>query len=87
MVGVARGMKTRTTTGKLKREAEQADRDYRESILRCETLLLQKERVMASSAASLRDYAFELSAILKTTFGEHIEDLVTAGESRITVSP
>lgn len=87
LAGVARGIKTKTTTGKVKREAEQADRDYRESILRCETLLLQKERVMASSAASLRDYAFELSAILKTTFGEHIADLVTAGEARIAVSP
>lgn len=60
-----RGTKARTISGKLKREAEQADRDYRDGVFRLETLRLQRLRIQNSSQQFLREYAIELTNVLR----------------------
>ncbi|KAK4045979.1 hypothetical protein OIV83_006464 [Microbotryomycetes sp. JL201] len=72
-VGIGRSGTTRSRAAstKLKRDAEQADRDYRDAIFRLETLRLQRSRVKVSARNFVIDMACELSAILRSTLDVH----------------
>ncbi|KDE08751.1 hypothetical protein MVLG_01205 [Microbotryum lychnidis-dioicae p1A1 Lamole] len=63
--GSVRGQKARQISTKLKREAEQADRDYRDGVFRLETLRLHRMRLQMSAQQFLKEYAIEYSATLK----------------------
>ncbi|SCZ92567.1 BZ3500_MvSof-1268-A1-R1_Chr5-2g07985 [Microbotryum saponariae] len=63
--GSVRGQKARQISTKLKREAEQADRDYRDGVFRLETLRLHRMRLQMSAQQFLKEYAIEYSATLR----------------------
>ena len=50
---------------KAKREAEEADKEYRRGVFHMETLRLQRERVGRSALASAEEFAFDLSSTMK----------------------
>ncbi|KAK4699008.1 hypothetical protein P7C70_g7258, partial [Phenoliferia sp. Uapishka_3] len=77
-----RGVKARQTSSKLKREAEQADRDYRNGIFRLETLRLQRLRLNRSASQSLQEFSGELSAKVKWALLTVCDIIVTAGDRR-----
>ncbi|BGP18844.1 hypothetical protein JCM10213_003499 [Rhodosporidiobolus nylandii] len=81
----SRGVRSRQYGGKLKREAEQADRDYRSGIFHLETLLTQKLRVQTSARESLREFVFELASTLKSIFEQRIADEINLGHSQVAI--
>ncbi|GAA5979783.1 hypothetical protein JCM11641_002692 [Rhodosporidiobolus odoratus] len=70
---------------KLKREAENADREYRSGIFALETLRMQKLRVQTSARESLKEFVLELSSTLKTIFEQRVTDQVGLGHSQIAI--
>ncbi|GAA5879873.1 hypothetical protein JCM8547_006222 [Rhodosporidiobolus lusitaniae] len=80
-----RGMRARQYGGRLKREAEQADRDYRAGIFQLETLRLQKVRVQSSARESLREFVLELGSTLKTAFEQRVADQISLGHSQVAI--
>ncbi|GAA5877419.1 hypothetical protein JCM1840_006095 [Sporobolomyces johnsonii] len=84
-LGPSRGVRSRQYGGKLKREAEQADRDYRSGIFQLETLRLQKLRVQSSARESLREFVAELASTLKIVFEQRAADQVSLGHSQVAI--
>ncbi|CEQ39215.1 SPOSA6832_00716, partial [Sporobolomyces salmonicolor] len=84
-LGPSRGVRSRQYGGKLKREAEQADRDYRSGIFQLETLRLQKLRVQSSARESLREFVAELASTLKTVLEQRVADQVSLGHSQVAI--
>ncbi|KAK4046435.1 hypothetical protein OIO90_006567 [Microbotryomycetes sp. JL221] len=70
-VGRSGTTRSRAASTKLKRDAEQADRDYRDGVWRCETLRLQRSRVKVSARNFVIDMAGELSAMLRSILDVH----------------
>ncbi|KAI5475958.1 Rho GTPase activation protein domain containing protein [Pseudohyphozyma bogoriensis] len=66
---------------KLRREAEQADRDYRDGIFLLETLRLQRYKTGCSAVASIRQIPQELSAMLRDKFQQYLSALAVVGVS------
>ncbi|GAA5867410.1 hypothetical protein JCM3774_002893 [Rhodotorula dairenensis] len=81
-----RNARNRQYGGKLKRDAEQADRDYRSGIFQLETLRLQKARVQSSSRESLHELVHELASTLKTTLVKNVNEQVLLGEAQIAIA-
>lgn len=71
---------------KLKREAEDADRDYRKGVFHLETLRLRKEQVIRGARRATEDMVFETSGEAKDTFAYYIDETRMAAVSRISVS-
>ncbi|GAA6033406.1 hypothetical protein JCM8097_006735 [Rhodosporidiobolus ruineniae] len=84
-LGPSRGLRSRQYGGKLKREAEQADRDYRDGVFRLETLRLQKVRVQSSARESLREFVLELATTLKSVFEQRVGDEISTGHSLVAI--
>ncbi|TKA53247.1 hypothetical protein B0A53_04103 [Rhodotorula sp. CCFEE 5036] len=81
-----RNARNRQYGGKLKREAEQADRDYRSGIFQLETLRLQKARVQTSARDSLHELVHELASTLKTTLSKNVDEQILLGEARVAIA-
>ncbi|GAA5896218.1 hypothetical protein JCM6882_008521 [Rhodosporidiobolus microsporus] len=84
-LGPSRGARSRQYGGKLKREAEQADRDYRAGVFALETLRLQKMRVQTSARESLHEFVLELAVTLKNSFGQRVTDQISLGQSVVAI--
>ncbi|GAA5826228.1 hypothetical protein JCM3770_006114 [Rhodotorula araucariae] len=80
-LGPAR-QRSRQYSSKLKREAEQADRDYRSGIFQLETLRLQKIRVQTSARESLREFVLDLASNLKTAFTARVDEQIVLGHAQ-----
>ncbi|ORY90831.1 hypothetical protein BCR35DRAFT_107786 [Leucosporidium creatinivorum] len=78
-----RAVRARAAGSKLKREAEQADRDYRDGVWRLETLRLQRARVAAAARTFLIDFAGELSFALKDVLEVHASSLYNVGNAML----
>ncbi|KAH9811610.1 hypothetical protein DFH28DRAFT_931730 [Melampsora americana] len=70
---------------KLKREAEDADRDYRKGVFHLETLRLRKEQVIRGARRATEDMIFEASGEAKDTFAYYIDETRMAAVSRISI--
>ncbi|KAM0749621.1 RhoGAP-domain-containing protein [Meredithblackwellia eburnea MCA 4105] len=81
-----KGVKARQHSSKLKREAEQADRDYRNAIFRLESLRLQRDRINRSATASLIEFASELSIKIKKAISNHVDALTISGQTRTAIA-
>ncbi|GAA5901632.1 uncharacterized protein JCM6883_000345 [Sporobolomyces salmoneus] len=81
-----RGVRSRQYGGKLKREAEEADRQYRASIFQLETLRLQKQRVQASARESLREFVTEMATSIKSTLDQRLADQLSIGYAGIAIA-
>ncbi|GAA5990566.1 hypothetical protein JCM10908_003133 [Rhodotorula pacifica] len=81
-----RNARNRQYGSKLKREAEQADRDYRSGIFQLETLRLQKARVQSSARESLHELVHELALTLKSTLDKNVNEQVLLGEAQIAIA-
>ncbi|GAA5836424.1 hypothetical protein JCM11251_007076 [Rhodosporidiobolus azoricus] len=84
-LGPSKGVRSRQYGGKLKREAEQADRDYRAGVFALETLRLQKMRVQGSARHSLREFVLELALTLKKSFDQRVADQISLGHSQVAI--
>ncbi|GAA6003386.1 hypothetical protein JCM10207_000309 [Rhodosporidiobolus poonsookiae] len=84
-LGPSRGQRSRQYSGKLKREAEQADREYRAGVFRLETLRLQKHRVQTSARESLHEFVLELATNLKTVSELRVADQISLGHSQVAI--
>ncbi|KAL8280542.1 hypothetical protein RQP46_007190 [Phenoliferia psychrophenolica] len=80
---MGRGAKARQVSSQKKREAEQADRDYRNGIFRLETLRLQRNRLNKAAAKSLEEFAGELSSKVKQALKLSIDARLKAGNQRV----
>ncbi|GAA6020163.1 hypothetical protein JCM11491_005550 [Sporobolomyces phaffii] len=80
-----KGARSRQYGGKLKREAEEADRQYRASIFQLETLRLQKQRVQASARESLREFVTELALSVKSVLDQRVADQLSVGYSQVAI--
>ncbi|GAA5885964.1 hypothetical protein JCM16303_003044 [Sporobolomyces ruberrimus] len=80
-----KGARNRQYGGKLKREAEEADRQYRASIFQLETLRLQKQRVQASARESLREFVTELALSVKSTLDQRVADQLSMGYAQVAI--
>lgn len=83
--GSAKGAKGREAASRLKREAEKADRDFRQGVHQLETLRLQLDRVRRSGGVSLREFSYEFSTIVKQLLTSHVAELVSLGHHQTAV--
>ncbi|GAA5845939.1 hypothetical protein JCM3766R1_000866 [Sporobolomyces carnicolor] len=81
-----KGARSRQYGGKLKREAEEADRQYRASIFQLETLRLQKQRVQASARESLREFVTELALSVKSALDQRVADQLSIGYAGVAIA-
>ncbi|GAA5951287.1 hypothetical protein JCM3765_002435 [Sporobolomyces pararoseus] len=81
-----KGARSRQYGGKLKREAEEADRQYRASIFQLETLRLQKQRVQASARESLREFVTELALSVKSILDQRVADQLSIGYAQVAIA-
>lgn len=83
--GGLRNAKGREAATRLKREAEKADRDFRQGVHQLETLRLQLDRVRRSGGASLREFSYEFSTLVKQLLSGHVTELVSVGHHQAAV--
>jgi hypothetical protein len=69
----ARGESTSVRTSRLRREAEDADNQYRRAVFHLETLRIRRERVLQSSWASAEEFALDLSSFMRQVLGTSVE--------------
>ncbi|GAA5945255.1 uncharacterized protein JCM15063_003008 [Sporobolomyces koalae] len=81
----SKGARSRQYGGKLKREAEEADRQYRAGIFQLETLRLQKQRVQASARESLREFVTEMALIIKEVLDQRVSDQLSMGYAQVAI--
>ncbi|GAA5824616.1 hypothetical protein JCM10212_005045 [Sporobolomyces blumeae] len=84
-LGPSRGTRSRQYGGKLKREAEEADRQYRAGIFQLETLRLQKQRVQSSARESLREFVTEMALTVKSVLDQRVADFLAIGYSQLAI--
>ncbi|BGP05626.1 hypothetical protein JCM10049v2_001432 [Rhodotorula toruloides] len=85
-LGPSRTVRNKQYGSKLKREAEQADRDYRSGIFQLETLRLQKQRVQTSARESLKEFVNELASTFKTQLEKRVSDEILLGETHTAIA-
>ncbi|BGP22453.1 rho GTPase activation protein domain containing protein [Rhodotorula toruloides] len=85
-LGPSRTVRNKQYGSKLKREAEQADRDYRSGIFQLETLRLQKQRVQTSARESLKEFVNELASTFKTQLEKRASDEIVLGETHTAIA-
>ncbi|GJN88220.1 hypothetical protein Rhopal_001185-T1 [Rhodotorula paludigena] len=78
--------RSRQYSSKLKREAEQADRDYRSGIFQLETLRLQKMRVQTSARQSLREFVHDLASNLRSSFEMRVAEQISLGQALVAIA-
>ena len=64
---------TQSRLSRVKREAEEADAQYRSALHHLETLRLQKERIANASMGSLTEFAFEFSNCCRSVFSQYCD--------------
>lgn len=70
---------------KVRREAEDADRDYRKGIFHLETLRLRKELVIRGARRATEDMVYETAGEAKESFAYYIDETRIAAVSRISI--
>ncbi|CAH7668687.1 hypothetical protein BY996DRAFT_4591138 [Phakopsora pachyrhizi] len=76
---------TAIRAAKVKREAEDADRDYRKGVFHLETLRLRKEVVMRGARRATEDMVYESSGEAKEAFAYYIDETRIAAVSWISI--
>ncbi|MBW0530792.1 hypothetical protein O181_070507 [Austropuccinia psidii MF-1] len=70
---------------KVKREAEDADRDYRKGVFHLETLRLRKEQVIRGARRAIEDMVYEISGEAKESFTYYIDETRIQAVSWISI--
>lgn len=70
---------------KLRREAEEADREYRKAVFHLDTLRLRKEQVIRGARRTAEEMLFESASEAKEAFGFFIDETRIASMKRVSV--